>query len=223
MGVITYNLSSSDINSVYNYDPAFDNLYTVEIETLSKSGDLSKGLGQDMKNNILKDIHPYVKFHATNVQFNGESLQLERNEVTKNFQLADNAFTRTDTLSITWRESDRWLVKKYHDEWLKLFYDKENDHFWSYPVSSKDGSVTLNNSDIYRTFVITLPGNFSKRGAGGMRGFENKVIFDYVLPKSSAGLNLGWKSNGGVVSHQMEYYVTKWSMSEKENSPEEES
>lgn len=221
-------INSNNINSLYNdYNPAFDNLYTVEISTYSSSGKLGKGLDSKgtsgTRGEELNLIGDYIKLHATAVQFNGESLQLERNEVTKNFQLSDNAYTRTDTLSITWRESDEWIVKKYHDEWLSLFYNKEGDHYWSYPrtYSSTEpninvaGYVSLENKDIYRRFVITLPIN--KGGNSSSRYFENKVTFEYVLPNSSGGLNLGWKSKGDVVSHQMNYYVTKWEMSREPN------
>lgn len=189
MGNLSSSGTSLNINSIYkDYSPAFDNLYTIEILPIKSES-------------TVFPITDYIKFHATNVTFNGESLNLERNEVTKNFQLSGDGYTRTDILSITWRESDTWKVKKYHDNWLSYFYDKKEDCFLSYPRQDGERDY-LENDVLYREFKITLP-SFSNESS-------EVITFEYVLPKSSAGLSLGWKSNGDIVSHSLEYYITDW-------------
>ena len=112
-------ISKGSINEIYNnFNPAFDNLYKIELYDAS-------GTNKDIPENN------YISFHATSVSMNGESLQLERNVVTKNFTLPSNGgFTRADTFTITWRENEDWAVKKYHDDWLAMFYNKENDCYW---------------------------------------------------------------------------------------------
>lgn len=188
-------VTSSELSTIYNdYSPAFDNLYTVEIFHI---GVPSTSRYQD-------DISTHIKFHAPSVQFGGESLSLIRNSITKKFQLSDDEFTRVDKLSITWRESDDLRVKKYHDEWLRLFYDRENDYFLSYPYNGIDKRY------LYRDIEITLPHNSGDK--------KEKFIFSDVLPNTSPGLSLSWKNNGGIISHSLDYYVTDWKLSTVTNN-----
>ena len=59
-----------------NYTPQYDNLYKVEIFSNSNSTAI-KGI----------NLSNYISFHTTKVSFNGESLSLDRDNVTKNFKL----------------------------------------------------------------------------------------------------------------------------------------
>ena len=56
---------------------------------------------------------------------------MKRNEITKRFQFTDNPYKRTDEINITLRENEEWGVKRYHEEWLAQFYNKEEDHYIS--------------------------------------------------------------------------------------------
>ena len=55
----------------------YDNLYTVEISSPSTEEISIEGF----------NLENYIKFHATKVSFNGESLSLERDPITKRFKL----------------------------------------------------------------------------------------------------------------------------------------
>ena len=59
-----------------NYTPQYSNLYKVEI--------FSNGYTTALDGINLKD---YICFHTTKVLFNGESLSLDRDSVTKKFKL----------------------------------------------------------------------------------------------------------------------------------------
>lgn len=184
-------VTSSELSTIYNdYSPAFDNLYTIEIFYTGSA-------------RYQDDISGYIRFHAPSVQFDGESLSLERNPITKKFQTTGDEFTRVDKLTISWRESDDLRVKKYHDNWLKLFYDRENDCFLSYPYNGLDKKY------LYRDIHISIPHN--------SRDKKEVFVFSDVLPRVSPGLSLSWKNNGGIISHSLDYYVTDWSLSTKNN------
>lgn len=179
-------LKEDNIKSIYNYTPAYNNLYEVTIMPFTYSTNVY-------------GIENYLTLHATNVTFNGDILNLDRNEVTKNFQVSDNPYSRTDTLSITWREDDLWKVKRYHDEWLSKFYNREEDYFYS---KSSNAELEL----LYRTIKIVLPSPY--KGDNETKPVAN---FNYVLPKNTGGLSLSWGSGGSVVTHSLDYYVTEWS------------
>lgn len=180
-------INESTLAELYtNYKPAYNNLYEITI---------SGGEHQE-------DVANYIKFHATSVSFGDETLGLTRNAVTKQFQLNDSeAYKRADTLTITWRENESWAVKKYHEDWLKLFYNKEGDYYNSCS-SEKD----INN--LYRTITITLPkdGTF---GENTEKGYD-KIKFEGVLPSSAPGISLAWSTQANIISHSLNYYVTNW-------------
>lgn len=172
------------IKDIYEYSPAVNNLYTVEMFSYG-ARDISS-------------LSNYLKFHSTNVDFNGESLSLKRNDITKRFQLEPTLpYKRTDNLSITIRESDKWAIKKYHENWLSCFYDKDNDCF-----NSIDGT-NHKLEDLYRKVRVTLP------SSSDISNVKNVVVFT-VLPSNSGDLKLGWGSNSKIVSHSIIYYVEEW-------------
>lgn len=187
-------ITTHTITELYtNYKPAFNNLYKIEMTNIVE--------GEN------DELDKYVTLHAYNVQFGGESLQLTRNTVTKQFQLNDtDAYKRTDTLTIQWRENDDWEVKRYHENWIAMFYDKENDHYISYPYTKNN--VTYNKEAIYRTFTITLPvnGTFGEDTSSGYR----QIRFNGVLPQDAPGIALGWATQANIVTHSINYYVTSW-------------
>lgn len=176
----------SNLTDVYlNYKPAYNNLYGIEIFSVDGTTDV---------------MNDYIQFHATNVTFNGESLNLNRNEVTKLFAVSEsNTYSRTNDLSITWRENADWDVKKYHEDWIALFYDREKDQYLS--ADTKHPA-----RERYRKIVITLPSSSS----------TDKVLkftLEDVLPKTMGNLNLGWGPQANIITHSMSYYPTKWSWS----------
>ena len=96
----SFNSLTTGINEIFdNVNYASKNLYTVEISNFNFTSEVL---------NSNEDLSEYLKFQSPSISFKGESLDLIRNEVTKNFQLSDdgNSFKWTNELSITWRERD---------------------------------------------------------------------------------------------------------------------
>lgn len=190
-------INESTLTELYtNYKPAYNNLYEITIS----GGDHPE------------DINNYIKFHATSVGFGDETIGLTRNDVTKQFQLNDtNAYKRADTLTIVWRENEKWAVKKYHEDWLSMFYNKEKDCYLSY--SDSDAINKL-----YRTIIITLPKN-GTFGDNTETGY-NKIKFEKVLPAGAPGLNLAWSTQANIITHSLNYYVTDWGWVKDSDSTE---
>ena len=173
------NNTSQHISSLYDYKPAYKNLYKIEI------------LGDEDRS-----ISDYCLLHATQVTFNGETLTLQRNPVTKQFTLPGKteAFKLADDLRITWRENDLWKVRQFHQAWLNRFYDRSRDCY----ICGPEGKS--------KTFLITLPGNI-------------RIQFNGVYPKSAGNVDLQWSTQGGIITHGLDYYVTSWTWT---NVPNEE-
>lgn len=176
--------NADGLTEIYQSSYAFGNLYTVEIYNQGTTI-LSSDSGNDTDS-----MSQYLKFQSPSVSFNSESLNLERNDVTKKFQVrSSDAYAWTDELSITWREADDWRVKKYHEEWLDLFYDKSIDRYRSHTDASSEG--------LYRNIKIKLD-----------KGLL--IVFYNVIPKNSGDFNFSWSDSPNVVSHQITYYVEHW-------------
>lgn len=188
-----------------NYFPQYDNLYTVEISSPSIEGTSIGGV----------NLENYIKFHATKVSFNGESLSLERDTVTKRFKLKNtDSYSRTNTLELTWRECDGWKVKRYHDDWVGLIYNRKEDYYWSQEVPLA-GNI---NNRIYRTITVTFP----YQGSSSIRERQNtinsedysskelKLKFYEVLPNTTGNISVGYSPTSNIISHSLSYYVTDW-------------
>lgn len=179
------------------YIPQFDNTYKVEI--------FPNGNNHSIGNINLDN---YICFHTTKVSFNGESLSLERDPVTKQFKLQNtNSFNRTNTLSLTWRECNGWEVKRYHDAWIGLIYDRNNDRYHSFPIDKNNNKTAQ--KVLYRNIRVTFPcqTSFSSKDK------EAYIEFMDVLPNTSGSIELGYNTTSNIVSHTINYYVTDWSFS----------
>ena len=170
------NVDESSLSKIYNFSPAFSNLYTLELYPL--------------KDNLDEDIINIFRYHSSKVDMDGESITMKRNDVTKRFQLEGSAYKRTDTVSITLREDEKWSVKRYHEKWLSQFYDKNGDFYVSHDVNSDD---YLN---LYRKLRIFLPNT-------------NECVSMIILPTNTGGLGLGWGS-GSIITHSLTYNVESW-------------
>ena len=177
-----------------NYTPQYDNLYKVEIFSNSNSTAI-KGI----------NLSNYISFHTTKVSFNGESLSLDRDNVTKNFKLkSSDSFSRTDTLSLTWRECDTWKVKRYHDNWIGLIYDRKKDCYKSFGLSPLESAK----NKLYRKIRISFPDT-----SNSSMEEDNYIEFYEVLPNTSGGIELGFNTTSNIISHTLNYYVTDWRFS----------
>ena len=201
-----YTCTNEALTEIYDsYYPQYDNLYTVEISSPSTEEISIEGF----------NLENYIKFHATKVSFNGESLSLERDPITKRFKLKNtDSYSRTNTLDITWRECDGWKVKRYHDSWVGLIYNRKDDHYWSQDVPL---AGNLNNK-IYRTITITFPYEMNspirkRQNSINSQEYsyrELKLQFSEVLPNTTGNISVGYSTTSNIVSHSLSYYITDW-------------
>lgn len=201
-----YTNTNEALTEIYDsYYPQYDNLYTVEISSPSTEKISIEGF----------NLENYIKFHATKVFFNGESLSLERDPITKRFKLKNtDSYSRTNTLDITWRECDGWKVKRYHDSWVGLIYNRKDDHYWSQDVPL---AGNLNNK-IYRTITITFPYEMNspirkRQNSINSEDYsyrELKLQFSEVLPNTTGNISVGYSTTSNIVSHSLSYYITDW-------------
>ena len=179
MANLSENLKSG-INTVYNFSPALSNLYTLKLYPVISSSDSLDSIS----------MVPFFEYHSPKVDFNGESLTMKRNEVTKRFQLTENAYKRTETVSITLRESEKWEVKRYHEKWLAEFYNKENDYY----ISAISETAAKKRFRILRIFLPKCE-------------YCVKML---ILPNNTGNLNLGWGASGSIITHNITYNVENW-------------
>lgn len=177
------------IDNIYSYNPAFKNLYKVEIYCESNS---------------VYNINQYFSAHCENVKFGEESLTLKRNDVTKNFQIEGTPYKWQDTLTITWRECDSWKVKKYHEDWMSVIYDKSTDRY-----KSLSGDEV---KKLYRTIRVTLP-----KSQGTDYDDKNIIVFEGVIINQVPGIDLAWGQQSDVVRHSLNYYVKNYHWESEEN------
>ena len=185
-----------------NYTPQYSNLYKVEI--------FSNGYTTALDGINLKD---YICFHTTKVLFNGESLSLDRDSVTKKFKLKNqDSCNRTNTLSLSWRECDGWKVKRYHDKWIGLIYDRKNDCYKSFDIKGENTASRL----LYRKIRVTFPFNIKENPKE-----EAYIDFFGVLPSNSGNISLEYNTTSSIMTHSIDYYVTDWGFSWDEEYTQE--
>ena len=167
------------------YTPAYKNRYEVSFI------DITDGVAVDGN---------YAKYGATNVTFGDESISFMRNPATTRFTLKEGgAYKRSDTLTITWRESDMYKVKALHKEWISRFYNKDTDKYVSAANSVEAKSR-------YKIIQIIVP---SSTGNGKATRFRFTC-----LPNNIGNLDLAWGSTAGLTTYSISYYVEDWEMKE---------
>ena len=166
------------------YVPAYKNRYEVSFIDTTTGADID---GE------------YARFGATDVAFGDESLTFVRNPATTRFTLKEGAYKRSDTLTITWRESDMYKVKALHREWISRFYDASTDKY----ISAKDPVEAKSRYKIIQVDVPSVTGN----------GKATRFRFT-CLPSNIGNLNLAWGSSAGLTTYAINYYVEEWSMEE---------
>lgn len=193
-------ISIDSFSKIYQeYVPAITNLYTIELFGSETSASRNYSTASSASE--------YLKFHSTAVDLPEHILNLERDQTTKTFKLSgSNPYTRAEELSLTWREADDWKVRKYHEDWLAKFYDKEHDCFISYDTPETAG--------LAQKMVITLPASVSSQGISSGMISENRhnqhQIALLVLPHNTGKVSLAWSTNPGIVAHQLSYYILDW-------------
>lgn len=156
------------------YTPAYNNIYTVVF------GD--------------GDTNP-AEFSAVDVSFGDESLSFIRNPATTYFNLKEGSYKRSDTLSITWRESDGYPIKQLHMDWIGLFYDTATDTYKS--AFNKDEAARR-----YKKICVKV------RSSNDPKSFKQFTFT--CLPSNIGNLHLAWGVSPGVVTYTINYYVDDW-------------
>lgn len=174
-------VNTNDISTLYSYEPALKNLYKIKVTGGSEKD--NKSLGWSMGSETL--------LHAVSVDLPSDSLKLERNSVTKNFSLSDKGgYTWNDTLTIGWRETRDGAVRKMHQAWIGLFYNKEKDQY----LSAENSGERENR---YKKFEITLPSG-------------DVAICEDVIPQNQWNLSLAWSNSPGLITYTIVYNVGYW-------------
>ena len=166
------------------YTPAYKNRYEVSFIDTTTGADID---GE------------YARFGATDVSFGDESLTFVRNPATTRFTLKEGAYKRSDTLTITWRESDMYKVKALHREWVSRFYDASTDKY----ISAKD---PVEAKSRYKVIQIVVP---STAGDGKATRFRFTC-----LPNNIGNLSLARGPSAGLTTYAINYYVEEWEMEE---------
>ena len=166
------------------YVPAYKNRYEVSFIDTTTGADID---GE------------YARFGATDVSFGDESLTFVRNPATTRFTLKEGAYKRSDTLTITWRESDMYKVKALHREWVSRSYDASTDKY----ISAKD---PVEAKSRYKVIQVVVP---SAAGDGKATRFRFTC-----LPNNIGSLSLAWGPSAGLTTYAINYYVEEWEMEE---------
>ena len=138
------------------------------------------------------DLNDHALLHAISLQFPGAKLTLERHNVTKLFMLSK--YQRADEVTITWRETRDFLVRKFHQDWMKMFYDEATDRFRSYDdADAAEKALT-------RTFTVKLPNNY-------------RIVLRNAMPTNIPDADFSW-SDSALIQYALRYKVTSWSWEE---------
>lgn len=175
-------------NIQLEYTPAYKNRYEVSFLDVANNSD---------------EGNTYAKYGATDVTFGDESLTFVRNPATARFTLKEGAYKRSDTLSITWRESDMYKVKALHKKWIELFYNPLTDQYISAPVSTIEPHEAKAR---YKIIQVDVP---------SVTGDKKATRFKFTcLPSNIGNLNLAWGPTTSLTTYTINYYVEDWDMEE---------
>lgn len=173
---MSLSFSSGQADIYKDFVPAVKNLYNVSIFA-------ANGYSQD---DIFNSKYP--NYHATSVKIGDEELSLQRNDILKQFCIDESSgYKWANSLSIRWREDQNWTIRKYHEAWIDIIYDKRRDVF-KQAIESP-----------YKTISITLPSGVV-------------IVCEGVLPKNIGDIDLAWGKQGSIVEPQLNYYVSRVKM-----------
>ena len=173
-----------------NYDPAYTNTYIVKISNPPAGIAISEDLC----------------YLAKSIAFQGETLNLVRDDFTKEFKLSgDTPYNWVNAVTITWNETSFWEIKQFHDRWMGMFYDKEKDVYLS------------GNNDRYVTFDIRLYPSWNYDYDNGSNEYVRIQLVN-CLPAKTGDVNLGWTPSPSVVNHAINYYPQSIKISYKGES-----
>lgn len=189
---MSFSIDENFINTINNTNVAVKNLYKLTFLDSSSS-------------NTLNGLSDKFQFFAKSIKFNGEELDLERNEISKWFTPSKNGYKRTDTITINWLEDDNLSIYKFHNAWISQFYDRKNDQFISQDLKKDNNNKTVINNAIYKNLILTLP----KSNLSYVNNC-NSIEFFYIIPKNFGSLDLKWSKSPESMEHNIDYYIKTW-------------
>ena len=172
------------INNIYNFRPAFNNLFEVFFIKSGVQGPLDG------------EFSKVMMFSCSGVNFNGEDLDIKRHNVTKLFYMDD--YKRQDNLKLTFIENKDRVVRRYHENWMSSFYDRKRDCFKSY--DTKEEALRA----LCRTIKVKFPKDEESVWVLSLEG---------VMIKKTPGLDMKW-GEPSCETLTIEYAVSSWSLQE---------
>ena len=169
---------------IYNFRPAFNNVFEVYF--------IKTGLQREIDSKFSN----VTAFTCSNVKFNGEDIDIKRHDVTKFFYVKD--FKRQDQLELTFIETRDRIVRKYHEDWISCFYDRDKDCFKSYD-KKEDAQAAL-----YRNIKVKFPKDEKSMWV---------LSFGGVMINQTPGIELKW-GEPSIVTLPLSYVVSSWSLNE---------
>ena len=119
-----------------------------------------------------------------------------RFDFTKFFYVKD--FKRQDLLELTFIETKDRIVRKYHEDWISCFYDRDKDCFKSYD-RKEDAQAAL-----YRNIKVKFPKDEKSMWVLSFKG---------AMIKQMPGISLKW-GEPSLETLSLTYAVSSWSLEE---------
>ena len=172
------------INNIYNFRPAFNNVFEVYF---IKTG---------AQREIDSEFSNITAFTCSNVNFNGEDIDIQRHDITKFFCVKD--FKRQDLLKLTFLETKDRIVRRYHEDWISSFYNRKTDCFKSYD-KKEDAQAAL-----YRNIKVKFPKDEKNMWV---------LSFEGAMIKQMPGIDLKW-GEPSFETLSLTYAISSWRLDE---------
>ena len=170
------------------WEPAFSNLFQVSfIMGPGYEGD------SDYYGYGVPDTLP-TSFLCTKVSFPEQKLEFNRPKNLADFFIS--GVGPISEITIDWMEDFNLSVRKYHEDWARLFWDPDNFNYIS-------AETPADAERRYRSASIKLS---SSEVSNNSRA---ELYLTDLLPTSIPGLNLSF-DNADAMTYSITYKVTKW-------------
>ena len=141
-----------------------------------------------------REVGYQTKFFCSGVSFPEIKLEFNKPGNIRDFFLED--YTPPTEVTIDWVERSDWAIRRYHQEWFDLFWDRRQYRFISSGADTPDRTT-----DRYRTARITVYNSI-----GETTGFLE--LYD-LLPMNIPQLSLSFESSEAL-KYSISYKVGDW-------------
>ena len=172
------------VNNIYNFRPALNNVFEVYFIKTGKQREIDS------------EFSNITAFTCSSVNFNGEEIDIARHDITKFFYMKD--FKRQDHLKLTFLETKDRIVRRYHEDWLSCFYNREKDCFKSYDTKEEAQAA------LQRDVKVKFPKDEKSMWV---------LSFGGVMINQTPGIELKW-GEPSIVTLPLSYVVSSWSLNE---------